>query len=130
MVLLARPLRPNRWLCDPPPDSSWKGRKSEGQAPDVVYGLYTIGGPFGSTTVIVGGGSEIKIAATVFPYAMNTNKTIGLSLRPNAVQILSLVSNQSNVVSMFDDEDGFKTETAPAANENYSSPELETAADF
>jgi hypothetical protein len=82
------------------------------------------------TTVIVGGGSEIKIAATVFPYAMNTNKTIGLSLRPNAVQILSLVSNQSNVVSMFDDEDGFKTEAAPAANENYSSPELETAADF
>lgn len=82
------------------------------------------------TTVNVGGGSEIKIAATVFPYAMNTNKTIGLSLRPNAVQILSLVSNQSNVVSMFDEEEGFKTEAAPAANENYSSPELETAADF
>jgi hypothetical protein len=82
------------------------------------------------TTVNVGGGSEIKIAATVFPYAMNTTKSVGLSLRPSAVQILSLVSGQSNVVSMFDDEDGFKTEEAPAANTNYSSPELDTAADF
>ena len=82
------------------------------------------------TTVNVGGGSEIKIAATVFPYAMNTTKSVGLSLRPSAVQILSLVSGQSNVFSMFDDEDGFKTEEAPAANTNYSSPELDTAADF
>lgn len=82
------------------------------------------------TTVNVGGGSEIKIAATVFPYAMSTTKSVGLSLRPSAVQILSLVSGQSNVVSMFDDEDGFKTEEAPAANTNYSSPELDTAADF
>ena len=82
------------------------------------------------TTVNVGGGSEIKIAASVFPYAMNTTKSVGLSLRPSAVQILSLVSGQSNVVSMFDDEDGFKTEEAPAANTNYSSPELDTAADF
>ena len=52
------------------------------------------------TSVNVGGGSEIKIAATVFPYAMSHNQIIGLSLRPSAVQILSLVSSQSNVVSM------------------------------
>ena len=82
------------------------------------------------TTVNVGGGSEIKIAATVFPYAMNTTKSVGLSLRPSAVQILSLVSGQSNVVSMFDDEDGFKTEDAPAAKDNFNTQELDTAADF
>ena len=82
------------------------------------------------TTVNVGGGSEIKIAATVFPYAMKTTKSVGLSLRPSAVQILSLVSGQSNVVSMFDDEDGFKTEDAPAAKDNFNTQELDTAADF
>lgn len=80
------------------------------------------------TTVNVGGGSEIKIAATVYPYAMSTTKTIGLSLRPSAVQILSLAESGSNVVSMFDDEDGFKAEDAPAANNN--EVELDTAADF
>ena len=82
------------------------------------------------TSVNVGGGSEIKIAATVFPYAMSTTKSIGLSLRPSAVQILSLVSNQSNVVSLFEDEDGFKTEETPSANDNFSGQELDTAADF
>ena len=51
------------------------------------------------TSVNVGGGSEIKIAATVFPYAMSTTKSLVCLLRPSAVQILSLVSSQSNVVS-------------------------------
>ena len=82
------------------------------------------------TTVNVGGGSEIKIAATVFPYVMNTTRSVGLSLRPSAVQILSLVSGQSNVVSMFDDEDGFKAEDAPAIKDNFNTQELDTAADF
>lgn len=81
------------------------------------------------TSVNVGGGSEIKIAATVFPYAMSSNKNIGVSLRPSAVQILSLASG-SNVVSLFDDEEGFKAEAAPAANTNHSPQELDTAADF
>jgi hypothetical protein len=81
------------------------------------------------TSVNVGGGSEIKIAATVFPYAMSSNKNIGVSLRPSAVQILSLASG-SNVVSLFDDEEGFKAEAAPVANINHSTPELDTAADF
>ena len=81
------------------------------------------------TSVNVGGGSEIKIAATVFPYAMSSNKNIGVSLRPSAVQILSLASG-SNVVSLFDDEEGFKTEAAPSANDNFNTQELDTAADF
>ena len=82
------------------------------------------------TTVNVGGGSEIKVAATVFPYAMNTTKKIGLSLRPSAVQILSLTSGKSNVASMFDEEDGFKAELTPAVNNNFNTQELDTAADF
>ena len=81
------------------------------------------------TSVNVGGGSEIKIAATVFPYAMSSNKNIGVSLRPSAVQILSLARG-SNVVSLFDDEEGFKAEAALAANTNHSPQELDTAADF
>lgn len=82
------------------------------------------------TTVNVGGGSEIKVAATVFPYAMSTTKKIGLSLRPSAVQILSLTSGKSNVASMFDEEDGFKAELTPAVNNNFNTQELDTAADF
>ena len=80
------------------------------------------------TNVNVGGGSEIKIAATVAPYAMSTTKTIGLSLRPSAIQILSLAESTSNVVSLFDDEDGFKAEDAPTNNNN--EVELDAAADF
>jgi hypothetical protein len=83
------------------------------------------------TTVNIGGGSEIKIAATVSPYAMSTTKTIGLSLRPSAVQIISLVSGGSNVVSLFDEEDGFKTEEPLTSVNGYNhSQELDTAADF
>ena len=60
------------------------------------------------TDVLVGGGSEIKIAATVYPYAMNTTKTVGLSLRPYAVQILKLVKVGGGAAAdVFEDEDGF-----------------------
>jgi hypothetical protein len=57
---------------------------------------------------LVGGGSEIKVAATVWPYKMNSTKTVGLSLKPTAVQIINLVSvGGGSAASMFNDEDGF-----------------------
>jgi hypothetical protein len=82
------------------------------------------------TDVLVGGGSEIKIAATVYPYAMNSTKTIGLSLRPYAVQILQLVKvGAGSAADVFDDEDGFiddhtATQVVSSATEEVS------AADF
>ena len=82
------------------------------------------------TDAMVGGGSELKIAANVWPYAMSTTKSVGLSLRPSAVQILSLVASQSAAASMFDDEDGFTTEAAPAANTQSNPQDIDTAADF
>ena len=59
-------------------------------------------------TALVGGGSEIKIAATIWPYKMNTTKTVGLSLKPTAVQVINLQAvGTSSMADMFDEEDGF-----------------------
>jgi len=83
------------------------------------------------TDAQIGGGSEVKIAATVIPYAMSTNKAFGLALRPQAVQIINLVSPMNgNVVSMFDDEDGFKAEEKAPVTDSFTSDEMDTAADF
>jgi len=70
------------------------------------------------TDVIVGGGSEIKVAATLWPYVLPTTKSVGVSLRPSAVQILSLVSvGGSKMADLFADEDGFvaNSNSAPAS---------------
>ena len=69
------------------------------------------------TTVNVGGGSVIKVAASVWPYAMPTSKTVGLSLRPSAVQIIELkeFGGGSSAASMFDKEDGFTANEAAEA---------------
>lgn len=82
------------------------------------------------TDVIVGGGSEIKVAATLWPYVLPTTKSVGVSLRPSAVQILTLVSaGGSKMADLFDSEDGFvasNTNAAPSFNEE----EDVDAADF
>lgn len=69
------------------------------------------------TTETVGGGSIIKVAASVWPYVMPTTKTVGLSLRPTSVQILQLKQWEGSATSMFDKEDGYEApqETAGAA---------------
>lgn len=70
------------------------------------------------TDVVVGGGSEIKVAATLWPYVLPTTKSVGVSLRPSAVQILSLVSvGGSKMADLFADEDGFvaNSNSAPAS---------------
>ena len=83
------------------------------------------------TDAQIGGGSEVKIAATVIPYAMSSNKAFGLALRPQAVQIINLVSPMNgNVVSMFDDEDGFVAEEKAPVTDSFTSDEMDTAADF
>ena len=68
------------------------------------------------TDVMIGGGSEIKVAATLWPYVLPTTKSVGVSLRPSAVQVLSLVSvGGSKMADLFDSEDGFVASNANAA---------------
>ena len=68
------------------------------------------------TDVMIGGGSELKVAATIWPYVLPTTKSVGVSLRPSAVQILSLVSVGGNkMASLFEDEEGFGASNDNAA---------------
>lgn len=59
------------------------------------------------TEVQIGGGSELRIAGTAIGYAMPSTKMVGLSLRPNAVQIISLSSGSIGAADAFQIEDGF-----------------------
>lgn len=68
------------------------------------------------TTVNVGGGSTLKVAFTAWPYTMASSRSIGLTLRPSAVQILQLVElSGGDDANMFDDEDGFEVDTGASA---------------
>jgi len=81
------------------------------------------------TQAQVGGGSELKIAATVWPYVMPATKSVGLSLRPSAVQILSLVSLSTGASNLFEVEDGF-TDTGTVAEETEEDTTQYAATDF
>lgn len=81
------------------------------------------------TQAQVGGGSELKVAATVWPYVMPATKTVGLSLRPSAVQILSLVSLSSGASNLFEVEDGF-TDTGTVTEETEEETTEYAATDF
>ena len=81
------------------------------------------------TDAMIGGGSEIKVAATMWPYVLPTTKSVGVSLRPSAVQILSLVSVGGNkMASLFDEEEGFVASSSNAAPSD--DEEDSDAADF
>ena len=83
------------------------------------------------TSVLVGGGSELKIAASVWPYSMGTTRTIGLSLKPTAVQILSLIAlASSGAASMFESEEGFVAEEGDFVGFAETTNEGTHAADF
>jgi len=82
------------------------------------------------TDVMIGGGSEIKVAATLWPYVLPTTKSVGVSLRPSAVQVLSLVSvGGSKMADLFDSEDGFVASNTNAAPTVDDEEDLD-AADF
>ena len=81
------------------------------------------------TQAQIGGGSELKIAATVWPYVMPATKSVGLSLRPSAVQILSLVSLSSGASNLFEVEEGF-TDTGAVAEETEEETTEYAATDF
>lgn len=83
------------------------------------------------TDVLIGGGSEIKVAATMWPYVLPTTKSVGVSLRPSAVQVLSLVSvGGSKTADLFDSEDGFVASNTNAAPTVDDDEEEYNATDF
>lgn len=83
------------------------------------------------TDVLIGGGSEIKVAATMWPYVLQTTKSVGVSLRPSAVQVLSLVSvGDSKTANLFDSEDGFVVGNKNAAPTVDDDEEEYNATDF
>lgn len=59
------------------------------------------------TSAQVGGGSVIKVAGVAFGYAMPTTKMVGISLRPEAVQIITLAQRGTSAEALFEVEDGF-----------------------
>lgn len=59
------------------------------------------------TSAQVGGGSVIKIAGAAIGYAMASSKTVGVSLRPEAVQIIELMQRGGDASALFDVEDGY-----------------------
>lgn len=62
----------------------------------------------GST--LIGNDSIVNIVIDVYPYMMQSNKTVGTSLRIEAVQVLSLEEGRKSAASMFDEEDGYVAE--------------------
>ena len=70
------------------------------------------------TTTEVTGGSTLRVAGTVFCYAMPSTKLVGVSLRPTAVQVIELASGfggNADALAMFDKEDGFVADTFDVA---------------
>jgi len=66
------------------------------------------------------GGSQLKLAGTVYPYKQNSNN-VGISLQLAAVQIVELATSpQSNSVSFAPVEGGFvaSNDNMSAANDN------------
>ncbi len=64
----------------------------------------------------IGGGSRLKVAATMKPYYMAAHDTVGVTLYLNAVQILDLVSfggNRDASAYGFGAEDGYEAEDEP-----------------
>ena len=83
------------------------------------------------TNAEIGGGSTLKVATTIVPYTMPSNKAVGISLRLNAVQVINLVEGGSEGDgSMFDVEDGFSDETSALASSfTKNSSDLSTTGD-
>lgn len=84
------------------------------------------------TKAVVGAGSTIKVAANLVGYSMPTSKSFGISLKPSAVQIISLVSGAGASAAMFEDEDGFEsTDTVDTSVPSQSLSEaLDDSVDF
>ena len=61
--------------------------------------------------VNIGNGSTVKVAFEPIPYMMAATKSVGVSLRLKAVQVIDLVEYATSS-SIFDEEDGYEATTA------------------
>ena len=69
------------------------------------------------TNAEIGGGSIIKVAVTIVPYTMPSSKSVGISLRLSAVQVIHLLDYTSaGDGSMFSEEEGYTDETSEVAS--------------
>lgn len=90
------------------------------------------------TKVLIGNGSIIKVSFTVSPYYLATTKSVGLSLRLSAVQILKLIeytgevdygfTNEANQDAFVAEEgtqhEGFKPEVVEEAPKQSRAPKM------
>jgi hypothetical protein len=68
---------------------------------------------------LIGRDSLIKVATTIFPYFMQTTKTVGLSLKLTAVQVLELKAPSTGGSGSgfgFEEEEGFTHEEGAKAS--------------
>jgi hypothetical protein len=68
---------------------------------------------------LIGRDSLIKVATTIFPYFMQTTKTVGLSLKLTAVQVIELKAPSSGGSGSgfgFEEEEGFTHEEGTKAS--------------
>ena len=78
------------------------------------------------TQAEIGGGSTLKVSTTIVPYTMPSSKSVGISLRLNAVQVINLVEGgKDGDSSMFSDEEGFTDETSEVAS-TFAKPDGDT----
>lgn len=92
--------------------------KPKGKEPfEVKIGMFDAKNRPIPSSVLVGRGSEIKVAYEIIPFKMDATKTVGVTLRLKAVQVLTLVKYVpgGNAEGYgFGEEDGYATEDAPA----------------
>lgn len=76
-------------------------------------------------STLVGNGSTVKVAFHANPYYIPAHKTVGVTLKLVAVQVLELVeySKGGGVSSIFDEEDGFEVEKS-LADEVFTKAEI------
>ncbi len=69
-----------------------------------------------SPKVNVGNGSTVKVNVELIPYMMQSTKSVGVSLRLKAVQVIDLVEFGNDSASVFDEEDGYEDEGSAATS--------------
>jgi hypothetical protein len=95
--------------------------------PDITFSITLLDAQTKPMNANVRGGSVAKIKFAISPYAMNTSKAYGLSLKPSVVQIIKLVEGGSGDTQGFDVEEGY---TASASSIGADAEFAEEDSDF
>lgn len=93
-----------------------KGLRLKSQYKPVVFDAKNGKLPDG---VLIGGGTEARIAAAIFAYKKGGNT--GISMRLGKVQVRTLVEYQGGDASPFEETEGFTHEGGEAADDSFDS---------